>query len=173
MAAPVKQLTERNKRFVNEFLANKGDATSAAISAGYSAKTAASIGCQLLKHPKVAAELARRRAPLEKKAQLTAEKIYEALSNLLDFDPAELVDDNGKWLKLKDMPLEARKAIAGIDGDKLRFVSRLGVIELSAKLLGMVKQEQTQQQAVQIIIAAPPEVTASPTPSGKLLPRWE
>jgi phage terminase small subunit len=165
-------LNERQRAFALEYV-KTGDATNSAKSSGYSVKTAAQIGCTLLKHTEVAAEIARLTTRIEKKSALSADKILDALSNLVDFDPAQLFGDDGKLLPINKMPLEARKAIAGIDGEKLRFSSRLGAIELSAKILQLVKQEQTQQTAVQIVISAPPELPKVAPNVGQLLPEWD
>jgi phage terminase small subunit len=165
-------LTELQRKFCEEYV-RTGNATSAAKSAGYSVKTANEQGTQLLRKPLVAAEIARLTGRNEKKSALTAEKILEALNNLVDLDPASCYDENGKLLPINKMPLEARKALTGIDGEKLKFSSRLGAIELSAKLLGMVREQQTQQQAVQIVIAAPAAAPVERVDVAKLRPEWE
>ena len=168
-------LTAKEHAFINSYLAQGPNVvgSKAAIEAGYSESGASVTANRLLKRAHVAAEIARRRAPIEKKSQLTAEKLYAALSNLVDLDPAACYDESGKLLPINKMPLEVRKALTGIDGEKLKFSSRLGAIELSAKLLGLVKEQQVQQQAVQITIAAPPALPDVSVSSSKLLPEWE
>ena len=174
-------LNAKQLAFIDEYL-KCNEATSAAKSAGYSVKSAQVIGCQLLKHPKVAAEIARRRAPIQKKSQLTAERVMQELSNLAFFDPASMYDSAGNLLSINEMPEETRRAIAGIEqtvgpkGDKtskLRIGSKLGSLELAAKILQLVKQEQTQQTAVQIVISAPPELPKVAPNVGQLLPEWD
>ena len=91
----------------------------------------------------------------------------------MSFDVASCYDESGKLLPVNKMPVEMRNAIAGIDGEKLRFSSRLGAIELAAKLLGMIKDQQVQQQAVQITIAAPTERPSVIVDGIKLLPEWD
>lgn len=146
--------------------------TKAALSAGYAESSASVRGFELSKDPVIAAEIERRRAENSKKSQLSAEKLYEALSQLVGFDPGEAYDSDGKLLAINKMPIAVRKALAGTDGEKLRFSSRLGAIELSAKLLGMLKEQQTQQTAVQITIAAPPELPKADPNRPQLLPEW-
>lgn len=173
-------LNAKQLAFIREYL-ECNEATKAAKSAGYSAKSAQVIGCQLLKHPKVAAEISRRRLPIQKKSALTAERVVQELSNIAFFDPATMYDGNGNLLNVKDMPEETRRAIAGVEhhlekGTKLRLSSKLGSLELAAKLLGMVKEQQTQQQAVQIIIAAPPSQAQSipgDVTIAKITPVWD
>lgn len=165
-------LTNKQLAFCHEYMKDR-NATKAAERAGYSAATAESQGCRLLKHSLVAPKIASMSSRIEKKSELSAAKVMDALSNLVDFDPAQLYGEDGKLLPINKMPLEARKVIAGIDGDKLRFTSRLGAIELAAKVLQLVKQEQVQQQAVQIIIAAPAAPLVERVENSKLLPEWE
>ena len=106
------------------------------------------IGCTLLKHTEVAAEISRLTGRTEKKSQLTAERVIAELSNIAFFDPRHMYDEHGKLLAIKDMPEDTRRAIAGVEehltkGTKVRLSSKLGSLELAAKLLGMVKEQQT------------------------------
>lgn len=165
------KLTERQKRFVDAFM-HDANATSAAKSAGYSDASAHVRGHELRKHPIVAAEIARRGDQKRKKFELNAESVIETLSGLVSFDIASLYDKSGKLLNIHEMPIEARNAIASIDGDKVKLISRLGSVELAAKILQLVKQEQTQQTAVQITIAAPPELPKPDPNRPQLLPEW-
>lgn len=175
-------LNGRQVAFIAEYL-KCNEATKAAKLAGYSAKSAQVIGCQLLKHPKVAAEIARRRSPIQKKNELTAERVMQELSNLAFLDPASMFDASGNMLSINEMPEATRRAIAGIEHDtlkngtgkttKLKISSKLGALELSAKILQLVKQEQNTQAAVQIIIGTPPELPAVTLEQRQLLPEWE
>ena len=56
-----KKLTEKEQLFCIKYCANTGNATQAAISAGYSEKTAGVIGSENLKKPYIAAEINRLR----------------------------------------------------------------------------------------------------------------
>ena len=126
-------------------------------------------------------EIARLRRPIEKKSALTAERVIQELSNIAFFDPASMYDESGNLINVKDMPEETRRAIAGIEDSvfkgerstKLRISSKLGSLELAAKILQLVKQEQTQQQAVQIVISAPAAPVVERVDNSKLLPEWE
>ena len=167
-------LSDQQRAFCLEYI-KTGNATGAAKSAGYSAKTANVQGTQLLRKPLVAAEIARLTGRIEKKSALTAEKVVDALNNLVDFDPGQCFDADGKLLPINKMPLEARKALSAVDMSKgsIKFTQRLGSLELAAKLLGMVKEQQTQQQAVQIIIRDRPTAVVERVDTAKLLPEWE
>lgn len=79
--APASTLTPKQERFVDEYLIDL-NATQAAIRAGYSEKTAGSIGSENLQKPEIAAEITRRRAKLAEKAGLTLENHLAALNDL-------------------------------------------------------------------------------------------
>lgn len=168
-------LSDQQRAFCAEYI-KTGNATSSAKSAGYSEKTSHVQGCQLLKRPLIAAEIARLTGKFEKKSELTAEKILAELSRIAFFDPKDLFDENGKLLDINKMPEDARRAIAGIEtdlikGTKLRIASKLGALELGAKILQLVKQEQNTQAAVQIIISEPKALEVAPV-KGQLTPSW-
>lgn len=175
-------ISPKQLAFCHEYIKDR-NATKAAERAGYSIKSAQVQGCQLLKHPKVAARIASLTRPIEKKSTLTAERVIQELSNIAFFDPASMYDESGKLLNVKDMPEETRRAIAGVEqmtkpGEKgeltkLRISSKLGSLELAAKILQLVKQEQTQHQAVQIVISAPAAPVVERVDNAKLLPEWD
>ena len=91
------KLTLKQQRFIDEYLVD-GNATRAAIAAGYSKKTAYSIGEENLRKPEIKAEIERIRAEQSKKLEITREGL---LSDLMD-----IAKDNKK-----NFPPSAIKAI--------------------------------------------------------------
>lgn len=75
------KLSLRQERFIGAFL-REGNATQAAIEAGYSAKTAAQGAGQLFRNIKVSTEIARRRAKLAQKLEISAERIVAELAKI-------------------------------------------------------------------------------------------
>lgn len=71
-------MTPKQQRFVEEYLIDL-NATQAAIRAGYSKKTAYSIGQENLKKPVIAEAVGSARAGMAEKAQITVEWIIEQL----------------------------------------------------------------------------------------------
>jgi hypothetical protein len=187
---PEKPLKPQHALFVASYCKHRNK-TQAALDAGYAKSSASVQGYKLSQNPIIAAAIAAHDAQAKKnsetagqsyaRAELTEAKLKAALNELVDFDPAEMYGEDGELLEIPKMPVHTRKAIAGFEESlgklggkdrKFRLSSRLQAIELASKFLGLLKSEP-QQQAVQIIIAAPPEVAPTPTPNGKLLPRWE
>ncbi len=74
-------LTPKQERFVAEYLVDL-NATQAAIRAGYSAKTAYSIGQRLLKHVEVAAAIEARKAKAVAKTGITADRVLAELEGM-------------------------------------------------------------------------------------------
>jgi phage terminase small subunit len=77
-------MTHRQKQFVNEYLGNGMNATQAALSAGYSKKTAYSQGQRLLKHVEVKSEVEKTQARLLKNSNVKVEDLVNILKEITD-----------------------------------------------------------------------------------------
>jgi hypothetical protein len=76
------KLTDQQKNFCHNYMANGFDMQSAAIAAGYSPKFVASAACRLLKKPQVKAEIDRLAGQIDKNTIITAEQILIELSKI-------------------------------------------------------------------------------------------
>lgn len=76
-------LTPRQQRFVDEYLIDL-NATQAAIRAGYSAKTARSVGSENLTKPDIAAAINRTMGQRAEKLEITAASITARLMQIAD-----------------------------------------------------------------------------------------
>lgn len=98
-------MTPKRRAFVNAYLGDaKGNGTKAAISAGYSEKTAGQAASQLLKRPEVRAAIGLRL----KKADIATDKVLERLGRIVHSEPAEV--------KAADI-VNASKVILQVSGD--------------------------------------------------------
>jgi len=82
-------LTPKQNKFIDEYMIDL-NATQAAIRAGYSKKTAHSIGSENLTKPEVIDEIKRRQEEDRKKAEVTKEEVVIKVKELLhttDFNP--------------------------------------------------------------------------------------
>lgn len=91
------KLRHRQRRFVDEYLIDC-NATRAAIAAGYTKHTAAQAGWEVLRNPKVAAEISRRQKLLADRHEVSADNVISELAkigfaNLADF---YIVDTQGR-----------------------------------------------------------------------------
>lgn len=87
-------MTGKQKAFTVEYMKDK-NATQAAIRAGYSAKTAYSMGVQLLKNVEVKQAIEELQNAAQVKAGITVEKIVERINRIAE-DPAATNKDKLK-----------------------------------------------------------------------------
>jgi len=92
----------RRKLFIEAYLTNGGNASQAAIAAGYSPHTAGVTGSRLLKHAEVLAQLQPRRHALLSKLELTTESVLKSLAQAVHFDPRKLYDASGELKPIHD-----------------------------------------------------------------------
>jgi phage terminase small subunit len=109
-------LTPKQAIFVAEFLVD-GNATRAAIAAGYSEASAAVTGARLLKNARTAKLIRFRQAQRVVKLDVTAERVLGELAKLSYFDPARLFDDQGKLRAITDLDEVTRAAVESVEVD--------------------------------------------------------
>lgn len=78
-----KGLAQRELLFINKYM-ETNNITQSAIYAGYSEKTAAAQGSKLLKNPKIAQEITKRREQLTKKSIASAQEVMEYLTRVMN-----------------------------------------------------------------------------------------
>lgn len=112
---PKPTLTEKKKRFVDEFLANGGHAANAAKAAGYS-KNSANAPAKIRYDPFVVAEIAKRAKKYNnRKAQLKATEVIAKLAAIIRGNVADFVEEDLKGgLRLKPLALLTREQLAAV-----------------------------------------------------------
>lgn len=115
--------TPQQEQFIVAYVA-KPNATQAAISAGYSEKSAYSQGARLLKHAEIAAEIERRRNAINKKVlgkyEVTRERIVEELaklgfSNMTDY--TSITEDDDVVLDFSEVTRDQMAAVREITSE--------------------------------------------------------
>jgi hypothetical protein len=84
-------LNARQRAFVDEYIVDM-NATQAAIRAGYSQKTAGSVGHEILNKPEIAAAIAERQKDRLKRVELDQDRIVQELWNVVTADANDLVE---------------------------------------------------------------------------------
>lgn len=111
-----KPLSPQRKRFVEAFLANGGNATQAAITAGYAKKAARQTGHKLVTSGDIQAEIQRRRVPVVQRLEVATEwtlaKVIDRLALIADFDLRKIYDEQGNPRKPHELPSEIVLALA-------------------------------------------------------------
>jgi len=153
-----KKLTAKQEKFVQEYLLDL-NATQAAIRAGYSEKTAGSIGKENLQKPQIAEAIQKRRGKLAEKTEVTQERIVAELakigfSNLEDYLD---VGENGlAQVNLKNVTRDQFAALSEVNvestkvGDspvtvtktKIKLSDKRNALVDLGKHLGMFKEHK-------------------------------
>lgn len=143
-------LNIQQQKFITAYL-QCGNATEAALEAGYSRKTAYSQGHRLLKKAEIRTALEQATHKAAEKLDLTAERVLREIARLAFFDIRKLVDNTGKPLPLSELDDDTAAAIVGLDvanignsdvgvGEVLKFklADKKGALEMAAKHLRLL-----------------------------------
>lgn len=164
------RLPRRQQIFVAEFMANGGNATKAAIVAGYSKATADSQASRLLKDVKVAAVVDAWTASVLSRKKVTAEGVLDELRKIAYRRPQKLFRPDGSLVPIGELDDDTASAIEGVevreiklDGmvighlKKIKLSSKVNALELLGKKLKLFtdKVEHSGMLGVQLIHDVP------------------
>lgn len=147
-------MKEQIRRFALEYLID-GAVGAAASRAGYSKRSAQTMGSRLLKRPDVQAILDAERKLTEDRMRLTKERILDELRCVGLINPQGLFDKEGALKSVVDMPPDIARAISGIEqteiftgeGEsrvriglktKLKLTPKTPALELAARMQGYI-----------------------------------
>lgn len=121
------ELTDKQKKFVDEYLCDL-NATQAAIRAGYSKKTAGSVGNENLKKPEIQIYLKERQMERQKRTEVTQDMIVQHLAKVafLEFDSEPIVEGIAKTSD-KIRALELLGKHSGMFTDKIQMSGEMSV----------------------------------------------
>ncbi len=111
----LKKLTDRQRRFVQEYLICM-DGAKAAIAAGYSPKCAAAQAGKLMRKRSIKRALGKALKEIDFGKQLTVENVLQELAYCVFRDPVDFCDENGRISidDLRKLPPQVRRCIDGI-----------------------------------------------------------
>jgi len=163
---PVSGLNPKQQQFVREYLVDQ-NATQAAIRAGYSAKTAYSIGQRLLKHVEVAAAIEAGRQVLAIRTEVTAERTLEQMARLGWGDLRKAFSPEGRLLLPHEWSDDTAAFISSIEvvtrgageGEveyvsKIRAADKRAALADIARTLGMFKDRMEVKHIGAVFITA-------------------
>ena len=144
-------LRPKQRKFVEEYLIDL-NASQAAIRAGYSHRTAAIIGFENLRKPKIIAALQLRRAELAQQIKVTPESVVAEIAKIAFADMETYVQWGPKGVTLKDseeLPEGASEVVLEVsetttkDGGTVRFKlhDKKGALDSLAKHLGILVEK--------------------------------
>ena len=151
-----KQLTERQARFVEEYLIS-GNASQAAIKAGYSRDNARSQGHENTTNPNIMAEIERGRLEMYARWGVTKDRISQEYARLGFSDARKLVTPTGARIPLHELDDDTAATVASVelvestvygekDADerpmverthKIKTYDKMRALEHMGKMLGM------------------------------------
>jgi phage terminase small subunit len=139
------KLTAKQQRFVDEYLIDL-NATQAAIRAGYSEKTAYSIGEENLKKPDIKAAIALGREKLQERTEVTQDRVINELAKLGFFDPRKFFNPDGTARNITELDDTTAAAIVSIEvfeeyegrGDERAFIGYTKKYKLADKRAALV-----------------------------------
>lgn len=133
-------MAPKQQRFVEEYLLDL-NATQAAIRAGYSAKTAYSMGQRLLKNVEVSQAILEAKTGRSQRTGVNADWLLQRLAMEAEADMADLYDEAGKLKQVHEWPMIWRQGlIAGVEtvregsGDEVSFVDKIKISDRVKRL---------------------------------------
>nr|DAK45868.1 MAG TPA: Terminase small subunit [Caudoviricetes sp.] len=144
-------LTEKQKRFVEEYLIDMNGAR-AARAAGYSESAARETASRLLKTPEVAQAIRKARESLSERTEITQDWVLQRWAAIADVDKRAFFDDAGRLRPVSEWTREMALAVDGLDvtetdGEiavkisKLKLSSSKAALDSIARHLGMFKDK--------------------------------
>jgi len=141
------KLTAKQQRFVEEYLVDL-NATQAAVRAGYSDRTAYSVGPENLKKPGIVAALTDARAKRSERTEITADRVLEEYAKIAFSDMrafAKWGPDGVTLIKSDKLPEGAALCVAEVSETKTQFGGSIkfklhdkkGALDSVARHLGM------------------------------------
>lgn len=165
----------RRKLFVDAYLANGRNATQAAITAGYSPKTAVEQGSRLLRDVNVAAAVQMVTERVEQSSGLTAERVLREISRLAFHDARKFYDDKGNLKPIHELDDDTAAGLAGFEvteefegkgadresvgfTKKVKFWDKNTALVTAARHLGLFEKDNSQRGeslALQVVLVQP------------------
>lgn len=159
------KLNGKQKAFVEAYLRNGGNATQAALAAGYSEKTAYAQGCRLLKHVEIKNRLAKRAEKRSEAEMSLTDRIMLERKRLAFFDPKKLFHGDGTPKAVHELDDDTAAAIAGLGvaniGNsevgigqvlKLKMADKNASLTALEKINGMYRDKDESEGVLNIII---------------------
>lgn len=109
-----KKLEDRYEIFCRAYVIDF-NGKKAAISAGYSPKSAESKASQLLRKVKVKARLAELTKKQASKLEITADSVLREIARLAFFDPGKFFREDGSAIPITELDEDTRRALVGIE----------------------------------------------------------
>lgn len=139
-------MTDKQKKFVDEYLIDL-NATQAAIRAGYSPKTAYSIGEENLKKPEISNAISRAMAERSRRTGISQDRVVRELAKIAFVNINNICTSNGRIKAdatdddlscIESIKVKQSRSDTGTSEEReVKLCSKLKALELLGKHLGM------------------------------------
>ena len=133
--------------------------------------TVAQEACRLHANPDITARIRAIQNEAYERNKITIDELVQDLAGMVRFDPADMYDDDGKLLPLRQMPKQARQMISQLDTDelyvtidgqrevigytkKVRTIQKLDAVEKLMKHLGGYEKDNFQKKTEINVVAS-------------------
>lgn len=156
MASALKKLSLQEIKFLTAY-SDTGNASEAARQAGYSKTNAANTSSQLLKRAHMQDALEELQDQFIEELLMTKRRVFQLLSNLASFDPLDVFTETGNLKEMRDIPKDARMAIACIEIEdrssledfvtvkKIKLIERTKSLDMLMRKLGAYEEDNKQK----------------------------
>ena len=121
-----RRVAQRKIEFINAYAANGGNATQAAITAGYSKKGARVAGSRMLALTDVKAAIAEAARKAAEKSGLTVERTLQEVARLAYADPRKLYDKDGNLIPVHLLDDDTAATVASIEVVEMAGGAKIG-----------------------------------------------
>ena len=160
------KLTAKQKSFCREYIVDY-NATQAAIRAGYSEKTARTIGANLLTLMNIQEEIRELNGNQQARTEITSDMVLKELGRIAFSDIRDMYSADGSLIDIKSLSDDAAATVSGFEVDetwnnsgddaqtkKIKRYDKIRALEILAKRFGLDKptgEESGNSQPTQII----------------------
>ena len=147
------ELTADNRRFIDDYLVDLNGTRAYRVTyPGANYSTARTESGKLLAKPHIRAEVRAAQADRRRRTNVGGDKVVRELSRIAFADVADLFDEGGRLLPIRRVPLETRRAIAGVKVKRvmegfqqvevidIKFCDKLGALEKLCRHLGLTQE---------------------------------
>lgn len=155
------KLTDKEELYCQNYVVCMNQSTAYRLAFEADAMNSNSVAveaCRLHSNPNITLRIKDIQKEAYERNKATIDELVNTLSNMVRFDIAELYDDNGNLLPIKEMPLIARQMISEIASDHIRMggevvgetkkvktIAKLDAVEKLMKHLGGYEKDNGQK----------------------------
>lgn len=155
-------LTDKQEKYCQSYIICMNQSTAYRIAYDAEAMNQNSVAreaCLLHSDPNISQRIKELQAEAYERNKATIDELVYTLSGMVRFDIADLYDDNGNLLNIKEMPVIARQMISELSSDEIRMagtsigstkkvktISKLDAVEKLMKHLGGYEKDNFQRK---------------------------